>query len=225
MKRRRFLYTVGGLTLGLLFPGHLVRASEQGTAKEAGGLFVPTVEEPAVTAANVIYLTFDDGYVGLAEKVAALNALGVPGTFFLVGQAIYNNARTVQWLVNSGHVLANHTYSHPLLTRLSYNGIVAELQGCERAARATAGVSTLPFMRPPGGAVNATVRSAAASLGYQTILWNWDTWDWAGRSAASIGQNIRPGIVLMHTQGRNTVAALSNVVPVLAERGYVFGVL
>ena len=80
-------------------------------------------------------------------------------------------------------------------------------------------------MRPPGGAVNATVRNAAAALGYRTILWNWDTRDWAGNSAGYIARNIGPGIVLMHTHGRNTVAALSNVIPALAERGYVFGVL
>ena len=225
MRRRRFLSGLAGLAVGLLFPGQVVRASEQSISSEVGGLYLPTVDDPAMTAANTIYLTFDDGYVGLAEKVAALNALGVPGTFFLVGQAIYNNPRAVERLVNSGHVLANHTYSHPILTRLSYSGVMAELRGCERAALDTVGVSTLPLMRPPGGAVNATVHNAAAALGYHTILWNWDTRDWAGNSAGYIARNIGPGIVLMHTHGRNTVAALSNVIPALAERGYVFGVL
>jgi len=127
--------------------------------------------------------------------------------------------------VNSGHVLGNHTYSHAYLTQLSSAGVVAELQRCETAALNTVGVSTIPLLRPPWGLLNATVRSAAAYLGYRSYLWNWDTNDWAGASAGSIARNVGGGIVLMHTQGRNTVAALDSVVPALAAEGYSFAVL
>lgn len=222
MNRRRFVWQVAGLSLGLLFPAPLVRASEQ--IPELGhGLLLP----PAQAGSNdsTIYLTFDDGYVGLGDKVAALAALNVLGTFFLTGQAIYNHPADVQALVDAGHVLGNHTYDHADLTKLGAAAISSDIQRCENAALSVTGVSTLPLMRPPYGAVNGAVRSAAAAMGYRSILWNWDTRDWAGSSASYIEQNVGTGIVLMHTQGRNTIAALSDLVPSLAAQGYSFEVL
>ena len=177
-------------------------------------------------AANTVYLTIDDGYVGLAAKLNALNDLGVKGTFFLTGQAISANARTIRQLVNSGHRLANHTHDHARLTRLAYGGIAWEIQECEKTARRVAGVSTVPLFRPPYGAVNALVRQVASDLGYRTILWNSDTADYSGASAAYIaGKIANGGIVLLHTQGRNTVAALYRIVPSLLEQGYTFATL
>ncbi|MGI8970196.1 MAG: polysaccharide deacetylase family protein [Dehalococcoidia bacterium] len=224
MNRRRFLYKIAGAAVGMLMPGEVLRASAAAPEAE-GGLLLPAVHDTVPAASSTIYLTFDDGYIGIAEKVAALNALGVAGTFFLAGQAIYNNPRSVANLVNSGHVLGNHTYSHANLTGLSYGRIQAELQRCEDAALNTVGVSTLPLLRPPWGYVNASVRSAAATMGFQNFLWNWDTRDWAGSSASHIERNVGSGIVLMHTQGRNTVSALYDVVPALAAQGYTFAVL
>jgi peptidoglycan/xylan/chitin deacetylase (PgdA/CDA1 family) len=208
----------------MLMPGAVVRASAQMPEVDSG-LVVPRVEDARVSDSNTIYLTFDDGYIGIAEKVAALNALGVPGTFFLTGQGVAAHPADVQWLVNSGHVLGNHTYDHQDLTKLSSSGIARELQQCESIALNTVGVSTQPLMRPTYGSVNATLRQVAANLGYQSILWNWDTRDWAGSSASYIESNFGTGIVLMHTQGRNTVAALYDVIPSLASQGYTFALL
>jgi peptidoglycan/xylan/chitin deacetylase (PgdA/CDA1 family) len=79
-------------------------------------------------------------------------------------------------------------------------------------------------MRPPYGAVNGFVRQVAAEAGYETILWTQDTRDWAGMPAWYIAQRIKPGVVLMHTQGRSTVSALRQVVPSLLAEGYEFAV-
>jgi peptidoglycan/xylan/chitin deacetylase (PgdA/CDA1 family) len=204
-------------------PGGLVRASEE-QADLGGSLFVPRATSQSA-AGNTIYLTFDDGLIGLAEKLAAVNALGVQATFFPTGQAISSHPGDIQALVNDGHVLGNHTWDHADLTKLSATNVRSEIQRCEAIAQSVAGVSTAPLMRPPYGAVNATVRNIAAGLGYQSILWNWDTRDWAGSSTSYIEQNFGAGIVLMHTQGRNTVAALSDIVPALASQGYTFDVL
>lgn len=223
MNRRRFLQRVSGLSVGLLFPGALVRLSESFRTELSGGLYLPAA--PAEAAGNTIYLTFDDGYVGLAQKIAAANALGIQATFFVTGQAIYAHPDDISDLVNSGHVLGNHTYDHGDLTKLSASAVRSDIQRCERAALDTVGVSTLPLMRPPYGNVNATVRSIASDMGYKSILWNWDTRDWAGSSVSYIERNFGAGIVLMHTQGRNTVAALSDIVPALQAQGYVFDVL
>ncbi len=219
MERRHFL-RLAGLSLGLLIPGAATRSAAAGYT--GPGLYLPPVEPGAPAVSSTIYLTFDDGYIGISEKVAALNALGVPGTFFLVGLAMYGDPQGVEYLVNSGHSIGNHTYSHSYLTGLNYGGIAWEIQACEKAAWNVAGIPLRPYLRPPYGAVNNFVRSVAADYGYTTLLWDWDTRDWAGTSAAYIAQNVGPGVVLMHTQGYNTVGALYDIVPALADRGYTF---
>ncbi len=243
MKRRRFLAQVAGLTVGVLAAG--AGGTPPALAGMAGGDSVPgTVDLPtsreqngiagdsaaaaessASAAGGVIYLTFDDGYVGTGDKLEALNALGVAGTFFLTGQAIAGNPRTMNAIVTSGHRLANHTYSHANLSGLSRSAIQREVQAAEDAAVRVTGVSTRPLFRPPWGATNAAVRDAVAALGFRTVLWDWDTLDWAGRSPAYIEARINQGVVLMHTQGRYTVAALYDLIPSLVAQGYSFGVL
>ncbi len=188
-------------------------------------LLMPQVRKEANAADSVIYLTFDDGAVGTQAKAMALNALGVLGTFFITGQMIDWHTNEVQFAVNSGHRLANHTWDHKNLRTLSYDGIQDEIVQCEKVALRKIGVSTAPLLHAPFFADNATVRAAAGQVGFTSIQTNWDTNDWAGSSAAYIAARIRPGVVTMHTQGPNTVAALESVVPGLLAQGYTFGVL
>jgi peptidoglycan/xylan/chitin deacetylase (PgdA/CDA1 family) len=188
-------------------------------------LAVPKRAAAAGAADSTIYLTFDDGYVGTYAKAAALNSLGVVATFFLTGQAIDWHTGEAQFAVNSGHRLGNHTYDHKDLTKLSVGQIQAEIQQCEASAQRRLGVSTAPLLHSPYLAENATVRSAAAQIGYTCIHTDWDTNDWAGSSSSFIASRIQPGVVTMHTQGRFTVAALEAAVPGLIEQGYSFGVL
>lgn len=225
LTRRKFLQ-VAALTLGLSFPSYLTPPSVLAT-ETTQQLFLPDQkgeEDGDLSQGRTIFLTFDDGYIGLREKIAALNALNVHGTFFLTGEVIEKHAKLIEWLVKSGHSLRNHTYSHPNLTLLSSSAIAKELILCDRAARKITGVSTKPHMRPPYGAINRSVRQVAEQLGYKPTLWDWDTRDWSGNSAFAIEENIKPGIVLMHTQGQNTIRALAEVIPILASRGYKFGI-
>lgn len=203
LSRRRFVTGIGSLAVGLM--------AGRAAADDAG--------------AGTIYLTFDDGYVGVQEKALAMQALGVNGTFFLTGQAIEWHPREAQLALDLGNKIGNHTYDHQNLTRLSRDRVVWEIQRCEDAAQRVLGVTTAPVLHAPYFADNATVRAIAADLGYSSVKTAWDTGDWSGTSASYIASRIRPGVVTMHTQGRWTVAALNAVVPQLADQGYTFGVL
>ncbi len=147
------------------------------------------------------------------------------GTFFLTGQAIEWHPREAEAALNLGNRIGNHTYDHANLTRLGAGQVASEIQRCESAANRVLGISTAPLLHAPFFAENASVRAVAGQMGFTTIRTSWDTNDWAGSSAAYIGNRIRPGVVTMHTQARNTVAALSAVVPALLAQGYTFGVL
>jgi len=188
-------------------------------------LTLPALAEGTKAADNVIYLTFDDGYVGTYAKATALNSLGVSGTFFLTGQAIDWHTSEVAFAVNSGHRLGNHTYDHKDLTKLSVGQVQTEIQQCEASAQRMLGVTTAPLLHCPYLAENATVRSAATQIGFTCIHTDWDTNDWAGSSASYIAGRVQPGVVTMHTQGKYTVAALEAIVPGLIDQGYTFGVL
>jgi peptidoglycan/xylan/chitin deacetylase (PgdA/CDA1 family) len=124
-----------------------------------------------------VALTVDDGesseVVGLYAEFARVTGMRL--TFFLNGSrpAWTDNAAALRPLVDSGQVqLANHTWSHPDLTKLSASGVVSELQRNEDFIRTTYGVSGKPYFRPPFGFHNAAVDSAARSIGYPVpVLW------------------------------------------------------
>lgn len=204
---------------------------ESGLQLEAGQaacreyLFAAPPPPPPPAPSRPVHLTFDDGYVDLCQPVDMVIGLGIHATFFLTGQAILANPGCVQRLVAAGNQLGNHTFAHENLTRLSYAGIISTLQRTEDAAQAVAGVSTRPYCRPPYGAINATVRQAAAAFGCRMVMWDRDTLDWAGRlpgmvanTALSVGCNGE--IVLLHTQAfPRDQFAVPTIVQTLKDRG------
>jgi len=189
------------------------------------GLILLVRTAAADNSDNTVYLTFDDGYVGTEQKAMALSVLGVTGTFFMTGQAIEWHPAEMETALSLGNRIANHTYGHANLTTLSRDRIASEIQRCEDSAQRVLGVTTAPLLHAPYFADNATVRAVANQLGFRSIQTNWDTADWSGTSAAYISARIRPGVVTMHSQARNTVAALYAAIPGMLDQGYSFAVL
>jgi len=126
---------------------------------------------------NAVALTVDDGVntevVKLYTEFAARSGMRL--TFFLNGSrpSWTDNVRELRPLVESGQIqLANHTWSHPDLTKLSASAVVGELQRNEEFLKSMYGVSGKPYYRPPFGFHNAAVDAAARSAGYSVpVLW------------------------------------------------------
>jgi peptidoglycan/xylan/chitin deacetylase (PgdA/CDA1 family) len=106
---------------------------------------------------------------------------GVRLTYFVTGvfKSWTDNAALLRPLVESGQIqLANHTWTHPDLTKLSPRQIADELQTTDAFLRNTYGVDAAPYFRPPYGHHNAVVDAVAADLGYQVpTLWSGDLRD------------------------------------------------
>lgn len=178
-----------------------------------------------------IALTFDDGpderYT--AEILDILAEYGVRATFFVIGSNCERHPELVRREIKEGHEIGNHTYSHPHLSSLNVEGMVAELKKAEDVLKTLSGYRPRLF-RPPEGVYSSTVAKAIESLDYIPVLWTVDTCDWKMPSADTIAERVlscvEPGVIILchdYVSGKsNTPAALRLFLPKLLSQGYVF---
>jgi peptidoglycan/xylan/chitin deacetylase (PgdA/CDA1 family) len=178
-----------------------------------------------------VALTFHtNGDRGLAEALLeTVDAARVPITAFVVGSWLEANADFAARIRDSGHELANHTYSHPSFLSLSPAEMSEEITRCRDVLVALSGSGGRWFR--PSGTTNgtddpgATVRELAAAAGYPTVLgFDVDPADYDDPGAAAIEQRtvdaLQPGsIVSLHFGHQGTIDALPAILDALAGRG------
>ncbi|KAI8885652.1 carbohydrate esterase family 4 protein [Backusella circina FSU 941] len=99
-------------------------------------------------------------------------------SFFFIGSNVVSYPAAAKRALNDGHNICIHTYSHPVMTTLTNNQVVAEFYWSLKAVKEATGV-TPKCWRPPQGDVDDRIRAIAWQMGMHTILWNEDTDDWA----------------------------------------------
>jgi peptidoglycan/xylan/chitin deacetylase (PgdA/CDA1 family) len=149
-------------------------------------------------------LTYDDGpndphTLRLLEVLAKHS---VKATFFLIGRYVEQRPDIVREVVNAGHVVGNHTFSHPNLIFASARQTRTELQQCQQAVTQAIGQHS-PLFRPPFGGRRPGTLRIARSLGLVPVMWNVSAQDWKGCSANEITQRIRRqlrggDVILLH---------------------------
>lgn len=179
-----------------------------------------------------IALTFDDGPHPIYTKriLNILKKYGVSATFFIIGENVRYYGDVLKDVVNEGHELGNHTFSHQNIKNKSAEDILSELNECTEAIYQSCGERTTLF-RPPGGIMaDVCIRDTEILSEYNIIYWSIDTHDWAHESPCKIAENviknIKSGdIILMHDYiGRNspTPDALEIIIPELQRLGFEF---
>ena len=167
-----------------------------------------------------VFLTFDDTarnkseFKKLVDEAARLNVgIGIVPN----GNAVKAGRVSVSYARSKGMPVIEHTYDHPLLTKLSYKQIVKQI---------THPYINSNYVRPPYGAHNATVRKVLKDKGKYNCLWNLDPKDWAKgstpeKAADYIIKNARKGsTVVVHLQHLGKDAKqLSRIKKGLAKRG------
>ncbi|MEU0893028.1 polysaccharide deacetylase family protein [Streptomyces massasporeus] len=186
-------------------------------------------ERAEACGAGYVGLTFDDGPSGNTTKLlGALRQNGLRATMFNQGQYAAANPSLVRAQVTAGMWVANHSYTHPHLTRLSQAQTDSEISRTQQAI-ANAGGGTPKLFRPPYGETNATVKSVAARYGLTEIIWHADSQDWNGASTDAIVQSVarltNGQIILMHDWPANTLAAIPRIAQTLASRGLCAGTI
>jgi len=182
------------------------------------------------TFAKVMALTFDDGPhpFHTPQLLDLLDSFQIKATFFVVGIKAAENPFILKNIVKRGHVLGNHSWSHPNLSQLEEKEIEEQMRFCNQAIEAITGTSPR-FFRPPGGNWDNRILDIANKLGLQIVLWTINGYD-AGSDSYSpqalakiVIRRATPGaIVLLHDGGNFTLATLPLIINTLRKEGYSF---
>jgi len=127
-------------------------------------------------------LTYDDGPTQFSLRVLEnLNSRNIKGTFFSIGSRVFENPQILKQIVDSGHQIGVHTWSHTPLTTQTNEQIIAEVKWTEMAIKEAVNL-TPKWFRPPQGDFDDRVRGVLTQLGYKIAIWDRDTFDWMSNS-------------------------------------------
>ena len=173
---------------------------------------------------RTVALTFDDGpHPELTPRLLdILEREKVRATFFVIGSCAAYRPDIVRRAFAAGHEIGNHTWSHPVLTRVSL------AQAAEEISRTDALLNDLTgdipnTLRPPYGAMNDRLSELASPR--PLMLWDVDTLDWKTRSTPAVERAATTsdgGIVLLHDIHPTTVEAVPAIIRSFKSRGYRF---
>lgn len=199
------------------------------TTQQLAGEIISRVE----TTENVVALTFDDGPTpGYAERILdILQKQDVSATFFLVGNAIEAWPEGARLIIEAGHEVGNHSYSHARMFLRDYEFVAGELERTETLIRQAGYTQPIQF-RPPYGRKLFTLPRYLADRGMPSITWDVAPETYGQEPQASqdiidgVLNGVRPGsIVLLHVMfenRENTLAAVPDIIDGLREKGYRF---
>ena len=204
-----------------------VASASQTVLSQYNAAFVGNTEEP------VLYLTFDAGYENgcTAQILDVLKDHQVPAAFFLVGNYLQRNPDLVSRMVDEGHIVGNHTWSHPDMSKIKDRDAFArELRQVEDLYREITGQDMQNYYRPPQGIYSVENLEMARDLGYRTVFWSLAYVDWNNDAQPTPEQafsklipRIHNGaVVLLHSTSRTNAAILDELLTKWKDLGYSF---
>ena len=251
IKRNIRLVVCFGLLLGACLGACLVYAGTMAVTAGSWGLSFQTEGQPPVGSASrsvlaqydaaylgdtgekVLYLTFDAGYENgcTAQILDVLKAHQAPAAFFLVGNYLERNPELVQRMVDEGHTVGNHTWSHPDMSKIADRDAFArELGKVEEKYKEITGQELERYYRPPQGIYSEENLKLARELGYKTVFWSLAYVDWNNDAQPTPEQafsklipRIHNGaVVLLHSTSKTNAAILDELLTKWENLGYSF---
>lgn len=167
----------------------------------------------AARGSRQIALTYDDG-PNDPHTLRLLDVLAkhsVRATFFMVGRYVRQRPEIARAVADAGHVIGNHTFTHPLLTFKRAAEVRQELSSCRVALTDCIGEHSNLFRPPFGGRRPAALR-IVREMGLEPVMWNVTGYDWNVPPAAAIeekvSKQVRGGdVVLLHDGGHKAMGA------------------
>lgn len=151
-----------------------------------------------------------------------LNQYQVKASFFVDGSWLKENPEMARRIVNEGHEIGNHAYSHPQMSKLTDERIKDEIIRTEELIKDITGQSS-SYFAPPSGDYNQRVVEIAYELNLTTILWTLDTIDWQKPTKVTILNRIIPkvdngNLILLHPT-KSSVDALPELITGIEKKG------
>ncbi|WP_278019959.1 polysaccharide deacetylase family protein [Flavobacterium ginsengisoli] len=173
-----------------------------------------------------IALTFDDGpSIYTLEVLELLKKYNAKATFFCIGKNIETHPEILQKVIDEGHFVGNHSYSHSKFFDF-YNAkkITEELQKTDALLEKFTS-KKINFFRPPYGVTTPSIRRALKVTGHKTIGWNIRSLDGGTQNQELIFnrliKHISPGgIVLLHDTAEHSVLVLEQFLQFLQQNNY-----
>lgn len=183
------------------------------------------------TTEKVIYLTFDAGFEnGYTEAILdALKKHNAQATFFVVGHYLETAPELVKRMAEEGHTVANHTYSHPDMSKISDKAAFEkEMKAVATLYKDITGQEMEKYYRPPQGKYSESNLKMARDLGYKTFFWSLAYVDWyqddqptKEQAFDKLLKRIHPGaIVLLHSTSKTNGEIMDELLTKWEEMGY-----
>lgn len=184
------------------------------------------------TGEKVVYLTFDDGPADSTPAVLdILRERGAHATFFIIGGNVAGRERIVRRIIDEGHGIGIHSWSHANTFPLySAARMADDILKCRTALEQLTGHGVTLF-RPPFGVVNPTIARVVRKSGLRTVGWSIRSFDtthftsptWRDDTIERIMSRLKPGsVILLHDRLPSAPSLLSTLLDSLADAGYRF---
>lgn len=181
---------------------------------------------------KVLYLTFDCGYEyqGLTGNILdTLKEKDVKATFFCTLPYLKTEPEFVVRMINEGHIVGNHSNTHPVMPDKSKEVMAKEVLAVENYLRVNYGYSS-KYFRFPTGAYSDEALELIGSVGYRSIFWSiahsdWDTGNQPSKQKTidTITSRLHPGaVILLHGISQSNADALADIIDYARAQGYEF---
>ncbi len=230
--------TLGITGCGASYDTTSPRSAREHAVKDAGHA-TPAASKPDVlkkgdgtsgsvdcSRAKCVALTFDAGpSENTPRLLKILKREKAHATFFMLGKKhIEKHPDLVRRIADEGHELANHTWSHKILTKTDDDGVRSEINRVQGAVKKLTGRTPL-LMRPPQGRTDERVSKICKKLGVAQVLWSVTAKDYQTTDSALIEKRVleqtkRDGIILLHDIYKGTVPAVPGILAKLKNDGY-----
>ena len=148
-------------------------------------------------------LTYDDGPNDRAtpELLEVLDRFGVRATFFMMGRFVRSRPELARAVHAAGHLVGNHTMTHPFLANKPLSFVRDEIHGCNEALEDVLG-APVRYFRAPFGARRPAVLRCAREFGLVPVQWNVQGNDWEPIGVSGILGHIDRGVTRVRQLGR-----------------------
>lgn len=178
---------------------------------------------------NKVYLTFDEGYEnGCTSRILdTLKEKNCSAVFFVTYDYVTANPELVQRMIDEGHIVGNHSYSHPHFPEIPLEEAQQDVVKLHDYVKENFDY-TMSLFRFPYGEFSEQTLGLLDSLGYKTLFWSWAYKDWEvdnqpdiATALEKIENGVHPGaIYLLHAVSETNTTVLGDVIDHIRDNGY-----